>query len=490
MGCCNEPVTTLAGLPADPAQHVNYERGMVLGVDDFKQEFAYLAGRGQWLARDALGFGTLSGLRVSVEDDGSDGPRLHVGAGSALSPGGRLICVPADQCAVLNRWLARPDNAAMVTRLLDPGLPPNSPPAVTSGPVSLYLSLCYADCQTRPVPIPGEPCRSEDELMKPSRVADDFRLQLREHPPVQVEEDALRDFVRWLRGNIVLVEASPPLVSDPAGWLGALRSAVQPWIDADAASPPLSPPASAQSLGDYLFELGSPGLQVGREQQCEFLRCAFGFWISELRPRWMAMRCHGAQYPDADCVFLASLSLQVGWVGGSPTGVWQVDGSPAAVHLDESARPYLIHQRMLQEWALCGCDCAGGDAAFGAPLSRAQAVPEGSFETLAVETLAVEPPPLPPPVQFLEHDGVLDGQPRLVVGRGGGKAALTLPPSTAANAGRQVVIKNVDLSQLTLLADAPSGDAIDGLAEVTVKKKKAITLVADGAGQWHSIATA
>lgn len=485
MGCCNEPVTTLTGLPADPAQHVNYERGMVLGVDDFKQEFAYLAGRDRWLARDALGYGTLSGLRVYMEDDGSDGPRLHVSAGSALSPSGRLICVPADQCALINRWLAKTDNAAMVARMLDPTLPPNSPPVVTAGVVSLYLGLCYADCQTRPVPIPGEPCRSEDELMKPSRVADDFRLELREHPPVQVEEEALRDFVHWLRGNINVIDTSPPLSPDPNGWRTALRGAVQPWIDAQNASPPLSPPASAQSLGDYLFDLGSPGLDIAREQQCEFLRVAFGFWISELRPLWMAMRCHGPQYPDSDCVFLASLTMQVSWIGGSPSGVWQVDGSPASLQLDESARPYLIHQRLLQEWALCGCDCAGSDDAFGGPMALIQASSEGSFENLAID-----PPPLPPPVQFLEGDGVLEGQPRIVIGRGGGKAALTLPPSTPANAGRQVVVKNADLTSLILQPDAQSGDGIDGLAELSVKKKKAITLIADGAGQWHSIATA
>ena len=181
MGCCNEPVSTLTGTPPDPSQHVNYVRGMVLGVDDFTQEFAYLNGRDRWLARDALGYGTLAGLRVFAEEDGTDGWRLHVTAGSALVPSGQLVCVAADQCCVINRWLARPENAALVNRLLNPGSPPISPPvlsppAVTSGLVILHLVLCYADCQTRSVPIPGEPCRSEDELMAPSRVADDFCL--------------------------------------------------------------------------------------------------------------------------------------------------------------------------------------------------------------------------------------------------------------------------------------------------------------------------
>jgi len=123
MGCCNEPAIALTSSALDPARHVNYAKGMVLGVDDFTQEFAYLAGRDQWLARDAIGYGTLSGLRVYPEDGGADGPRLHVAAGSALAVSGRLICVTADQCCLLNKWLAKPENAATVNRLLG-GSPP------------------------------------------------------------------------------------------------------------------------------------------------------------------------------------------------------------------------------------------------------------------------------------------------------------------------------------------------------------------------------
>ena len=364
MGCCNEPVNTLTGTAPDPSQHVNYARGMVLGVDDFVQEFAYLAGRDQWLARDAIGYGTLAGLRVFAENDGSEGPRLHVTAGSALVPSGRHVCVPADQCAVINRWLAKPDHAAIVNRLLNPLSPPMSPPVSpplsppldTEGTISLYLTLCYADCKTRPVPIPGEPCRSEDELMAPSRIADDFRLDLRETAPLQTEEDALRDFVRWLRANIDTVDGSPPPAADEAAWLLALTEGAQAWLAAQSGSPPLSPPASFASLGDYLFDLATP-VAVARADLCAFLRVAIRFWVTTLRPLWMAMRCHAAQKADTDCVLLARVSFEVQWIGGSPTGVWQVTGSPAALQIDESTRPVLAHLRLLQEWALCGCDC-------------------------------------------------------------------------------------------------------------------------------------
>ena len=89
----------------DPSKHVNYALGMVLGVDDFTQEFSYLSGRDQWLARDLLGYGTVSGLKVRIEKD-DKGPRVLIEPGVALSPRGQLIRVTPAQCAYLNPWLA------------------------------------------------------------------------------------------------------------------------------------------------------------------------------------------------------------------------------------------------------------------------------------------------------------------------------------------------------------------------------------------------
>jgi hypothetical protein len=294
MGCCNEPATALATAMPDPSQRVNFAKGMVLGVDDFNQQYAYHAGQLQWLAHDAVGYGTLSGLRVFAEDTGK-GAQLHVTGGSALVPSGKLVCVDADQCAVINSWLAKPKNADLVNRLLNPTSPPSSPPpsppVVGAGLISLYLTLCYAECTTRPVPIPGEPCRSEDQLMADSRVAEDLKLELRGAAPKQVEEDALRDFVTWLRANVQVVDTTPPPAGGDAAWLAALRPAVKPWSDALAASPPLSPPPSFQTLGDYLFDVTQP-IFVAADRLCDFLRVAFRFWVTELRPLWIALRCH------------------------------------------------------------------------------------------------------------------------------------------------------------------------------------------------------
>src|SRR5215207_1729202 len=106
MSCFNKVSTVTEKINLDSTKHVNYTSGMILGVDDFTQEFAYLAGRDRWLARDALGYGTVSGLQVAVDKEGGTRPRVMILPCVALSPRGQLICVSTAQCAYLNEWLA------------------------------------------------------------------------------------------------------------------------------------------------------------------------------------------------------------------------------------------------------------------------------------------------------------------------------------------------------------------------------------------------
>src|SRR6266700_4241472 len=128
--------------PLDPTKHVNYELGMVLGVDDFRQEFVYLSGRDRWQDRDLIGYGTAVGLAVTFEASGA-GPRIVVAPGAAVMPTGQLVCVSPAQCADVNEWLAA--NADEVARHV----------ATHDDPLSLYLVLCPRECETDKVPIPG-----------------------------------------------------------------------------------------------------------------------------------------------------------------------------------------------------------------------------------------------------------------------------------------------------------------------------------------------
>jgi hypothetical protein len=315
---CFASEETLQAKAANPTKHVNYVQGMVLGVDDFDQEFTYLSERGQWLARDLIGYGTVSGLAVTIEDS-DKGKRVAVSSGVAVSPRGQLIRVAPKQCAVLNEWLK-----GAIKKDISPG--------TTTLPV--YVVLCYRDCPTDEVPILGEPCRTEEESMAPSRIVDDFRLELRLDSPPQREEDAVRDFVAWLRQIEIVDFAADP--QDLKNFLDAIRAAAQ----------------ELPSPIDFLYGSPPSTLFIPRSEVCEWLRAAFGLWVTELRPLWQSVAsacgCTSGTGQNEGCILLAELGLPV-----LPSGIdWSVDPAREIV-INSDRRPFLLHLRMLQEWLLC-----------------------------------------------------------------------------------------------------------------------------------------
>jgi hypothetical protein len=314
----------------DVSKHVNFTLGMVLGVDDFKQEFAYLSGRTRWLARDAIGYGTLCGLAVTIDPvvDANKGPRVIVTAGTAILPNGQLVCVKPNQCAYLNGWLA-----ANPTELDGFASPAN---------LSLALVLCYRECAVDPVAVPGEPCRVESELTAPSRVADSFSLELRTKPPAQQEEDLLRELVDWLR--LIPVSNAGPF-STPDDVAQALRNAVRT-IDS-----PLGPPI--ESI--HIDSAPPPALKVDAAHWEDAFQSALRVWITEIRPTVHAI-CPGGrgcgsgqtstmdEEPD-DCLLLAELDIPIVQTGS----VWQVN-EKKPIGKREKRRPLLAPLRLQQEW--------------------------------------------------------------------------------------------------------------------------------------------
>lgn len=332
MSCgCDSKSANLQVTTPDPGKHVNYLLGMVLGEDDFRQEFAYHANRDMWLARDLIGYGTVRGLAVSTEAAGSNEVRVRVEAGVALSPNGQLICVPEAQCAELNGWLKA--NAEAVHQAV----------GAVPAKLTLYLTLCYRACPTDAMPIPGEPCRSDAELTQPSRLADDFCLGFKLQAPAQREEDAIRDFCQWLRQVDMRDNGAPSTNMDD--FLAAIRNAAAPWLG----SPPGSPPV------DYLFASPPAALHIAPGDVTDYLRAAFQLWITELRPKWVqrsagcAPNCPPADPEDccSDDLLLAEFSLDL----IDQSGVWLAKVSPKPEPIIQPA-PSLLHLRMLQEWLL------------------------------------------------------------------------------------------------------------------------------------------
>jgi hypothetical protein len=272
-----------------------------------------------------------------------------------VSPCGQLICVSPAQCAYLDEWLSA--NQTEVGKVLAGSPPSGSPPG--AGAIGLYVVLCYAECLTDKVPIPGEPCRSEDDTMAPSRVRDDFSLELRlsppGQPPDQREEEAVRRFVAWFR--------SVPVVDGPGSTLQELLQEIRTaaHLSGTGSPPQASAPAGSQGgcppVADFMGLPPLPSLAIPRADAANYLRAALRLWTTELLPCWRAavpgcgQPCGGGQTPaaDADCLVLAHLLVDV---AHDPVQDRLLVGP--AVTIDEKWRPFLVDGRFLMEWAITG----------------------------------------------------------------------------------------------------------------------------------------
>jgi len=362
----------------DPSKHVNYTLGMVLGVDDFTQEFAYLTGRDQWLARDLVGYGTASGLRVTVEHT-PDRAEVVVAPGSAVGPAGQLIRVTPTQCADLNEWLGQERNRERLSQKLK-----------TATSLTLYVVLGYRECATDDVPIPGEPCRSEEESMAASRLADNFRLELRFDPPDQREEAALRDFVQWLSQIEVVEDVAQEVqtsheISFVESYVQARSAGEEVYAAGGAFVTPgqfeaeirraarLSPGDGPTSPPDFMYDSPPASMRMRASEACDLLRRAFRIWVTELRPLWLgAGQTAGGSPPAEEGVLLAELTVPV--VKAETGARWFVDHPEVRrVESNEDARPFLLHLRLIQEWVECGrrerapSDSVVPETAFGQP---------------------------------------------------------------------------------------------------------------------------
>ena len=301
----------------DPYKRVKYSMGLVLGVDEFEQEQTYFLGRNRLHNRALHGYGTICGLDITI-----DGDSVRVTSGLAVDPQGREIRVTPDQCASINDWLEK--NQEAVENRYGPllGSPPYSLP--------LYIVLCYLECETDSVPIPGAPCRSQEETMAPSRITESFELKLSLDPPAQVEEEAVGRFGELLDRIEITSEPGVFVTREE------MEELVRGLTDETGSPPdPNSPPVSET-------------LRLHPGEARDILGAAFRVWVTEVRPALLGdgTNCLTGP-PDELCILLGQLDFDVVEVGGK----LQVSGD---ITVNEDNRPILLHTRLLQEWLLCG----------------------------------------------------------------------------------------------------------------------------------------
>ncbi|HKJ92857.1 MAG TPA: hypothetical protein VJ957_06800 [Longimicrobiales bacterium] len=318
----------------DPSKRVNYSFGLVLGVDEFVQEQTYLLAKHRLHNRALHGYGTVWGLKVDVPDD-VDPPEVRVAPGLALSPAGYEICVPTVMCAKLGDWLTRNGDALEAAY----GPPPFD--------LALCVVLCYRECKTDVVPLPGEPCRTEAETRAASRIQDSFELKLCLHddvilsPPAGAEGDleycdcaepssllrARTGFGQLLRRLDVQDSAASV---DEATFLDDVRALADPpsW---------LSPPVA------------EPTIPLPPDQAAELIEAAARVWVTEVLPSLLAGAADRSLCapPEDSCVRLATLRFTV-----AASDV--VQGGAGGVTVDDAGRPLLLDTSVLQAGVLGG----------------------------------------------------------------------------------------------------------------------------------------
>jgi hypothetical protein len=350
----------------DPLKRVNYSFGLVLGVDEFQQEQIHFLSKHRSHARLLHGYGTACGLRVSVENDATPNVEVRVTSGVAVNPQGQEIHVSRLMCTKVNDWLKK--NISALEKIY--GAPPTK--------LSLCVVLCYHECETDEVPVPGEPCRTQDQSMAPAHIAESFELKLclnldalpvsppaLDSPllrgfglrPSQPEEDAVLRFRDLLQHTRFTYGAAQYVTRDQ--FLDLVRQlAVNSAIG--------SPPFGTSTL--YLHPLDA----------AEFLRSAFLVWVTEVRPLLQRRTPAGdCEAPDEQCVLLAKLTFDVG-------NNWMVLGK---LDVDESRRPFLLQTRLLQEGALLALLGEGGDGGCRAAFP----VAAGTFQIAANSATALGP---------------------------------------------------------------------------------------------------
>ncbi|MFB6247925.1 MAG: hypothetical protein ABEL97_05075 [Salinibacter sp.] len=401
---------------SDLTKRVRYSTGLVLGVDEFNQDQAYLMERDRLLTRALHGYGVVQGLPVDITgDDDPDNPaEVTVGPGLAVAPSGQHVCVERSQCAVIRDWLAQQHPSTVFPSYeSSDGTGPSggsgsndggTAPEVEPKEVCLSVVLRYGTCETDFVPIPGEPCRSAEETRVASRLADDFSLTLvlEDDGPPQHEEQAVRLLGRLLRALERRPDGPTLAPADLQALVrhvpAVLRAGLDPTL-ANLKTKAEEAPQDGGSGGASPIEGlkfpddGEPLARVAPGRETEMLRVLETAWVTHARRAVLRLGRSESDPLDAghspeglcqpvpkrdDGVVLGGLCLTVEPKDGG--GLRRVDRSVTpTVSTDD--RPRLLASRVLQETGVFDCVEPGGT--------------EAAPDTLSVEEVAETLPTLP-----------------------------------------------------------------------------------------------
>ncbi|UXY14676.1 hypothetical protein N8I74_15330 [Chitiniphilus purpureus] len=154
-------------LPNQPFQAVYYHYGMLLGVDDFNTDQAYHRGKARLHAAWLHGWGTVWGLKVTLDAVSGE---LRVAPGLALDGVGRELPLEVLQCLKLGQWYAA--HADEVTLKQD-----DAPGDLLV--FDAHVVIRHRACLARPVPALVDTCAGGGSETAYSRVIETTQLLLK-----------------------------------------------------------------------------------------------------------------------------------------------------------------------------------------------------------------------------------------------------------------------------------------------------------------------
>lgn len=194
-----------------PLEFVRFFPRQMLTADDMRAEQQYIRERFRRHNRYLHGWGVVCGCEVVAAATMEHPWQVKICAGYVVTPRGDEVLIPNGLLFDLAE--DRPPSYDPCADMVP--CPPMSRSAPQSGPKTVYLAVCYAECDVRPVRMHPAGCGCDDASCEYSRTREGFELvQLSEwpdsHQQADQEDEALcQEFQIWKASD------SPTVSSDP-----------------------------------------------------------------------------------------------------------------------------------------------------------------------------------------------------------------------------------------------------------------------------------
>ena len=384
---------SLADGTLSPDLRVNYNFGLVLGVNEFKQEQEYFLQKDYLYNRAFEGYGTVSGLRVTAEWLKGEDVQITVGSGMAIDQFGRPIIIRQAQCARLVAWLKRQEEKKK--GIIEDHRPEGrkkkkeererqEEKEEEERDLRVYVIARYDDYPDGQVPIAGQACNTGDTDPIYSRIHDSYNIDFSWDPPAMPAWESVRCFAKMMARVRISSDAER---NDTEEIIEQVRK-----LDNPDSVPLCAPPRrdddddrdggddrdDRDDWDDEDDEERNPRWYIPTAEARESLDRIFTVWVTEVRPKLLPNLLDPAlagtdARPD---ILLAHIdfTLDDDWDDKDPK-IEEHGFDPP----DNSGRPFLLPTQVMQELLLLGHRQServeGGDG---------EALPEREFATIQV----------------------------------------------------------------------------------------------------------